>query len=252
MNHSNVRNLSGLSSGYFNYLDVAGNIIQQDGTFSTNQDISGSTLVGVPLTYFNGLKDNIQHQVDDTLSTISSVMYNYTTKTLLFATISNLIYYDMYYDISNYDANSNTDLYINSYDISSTDISMTHMTHLKRLAYNNWKGINIFNSYLPVSNLLPTQNEHLTNKTFIDITISNLLYYDIYYDISNYDVSNNKDLVISKDVSGNITHMKKLAYNNWKGVNIFNSHLPISNLLPTQNEHLTNKSFMDITISNLL
>ena len=60
----NVRKLSGLSTGYFDSLDVAGNIVQYGGTFKNDDDISGSSIVGVPLSYMTGLKANIQYQFD--------------------------------------------------------------------------------------------------------------------------------------------------------------------------------------------
>ena len=76
MNHLNVRNLSGLSNGYFDSLDVAGNIIQYGGAFNTNEDISGYTILGQPSSYFTGITSNIQNQfysIENQILSLNSV-----------------------------------------------------------------------------------------------------------------------------------------------------------------------------------
>ena len=267
MNHTNVRNLSGLYNGSFDSIDVAGNIMQQDGTYVTNLDISGSSLVGVPLNYYTGLTDNIQLQMDN-------------TKTFIYTTISHLLYFNdtSNSDLSNNDMSNNPiSLYnnwrgINIYDsylplsklvptndnnlvnkrfvnytishllyfndTSNSDMSNNDMSNNPISLYNNWRGINIYDSYLPLSKLAPTTTNHLVNKRFVDLTISHLLYFN---DTSNSDLSNN-------DMSNNPISL----YNNWRGINIYDSYLPLSKLAPTTTNHLVNKRFVDLTISHLL
>ena len=77
MNTTNKRSLSGLSTGYFNYLDVEGNMIIRGGSLSANQDISSSTFLGEPNTYFTGLVSNIQNQLN-LLTTISGASFSST------------------------------------------------------------------------------------------------------------------------------------------------------------------------------
>jgi hypothetical protein len=91
MNHTNVRNLSGLSTGYFDSLDVAGNITQYGGTFKSTHDISGLSIVGIPASYIMGLRSNIQHQFDSLQHV--SISASYTTNYIIQdPTISGAIY----------------------------------------------------------------------------------------------------------------------------------------------------------------
>ena len=67
MNTTNKRSLSGLSIGYYNYLDVEGNIIL-NGKLSGSQDISSLTFLGEPNSYFTGITSNIQQQLNSLIS----------------------------------------------------------------------------------------------------------------------------------------------------------------------------------------
>ena len=129
MNHLNVRNLSGLSNGYFDSLDVAGNIIQYGAAFNTNEDISGYTILGQPSSYFTGLTSNIQNQINNASATTYQNTFNNSTLT------NDLFFYG-----------DNGTLTIS--DSISGIINVNYQNNILNVNYQN----NIYNTYLTVSN----------------------------------------------------------------------------------------------------
>ena len=149
MNHLNVRNLSGLSNGYFDSLDVAGNIIQYGGAFNTNEDISGYTILGQPSSYFTGITSNIQNQINTISPTTYQNTFNNSTLTndlFFYGDNGTLTISDSISGIINVNYEVNI---LNSY-LTISDTISGNLT----LLTVNYYGDNIYNSYLTISDTI--------------------------------------------------------------------------------------------------
>jgi hypothetical protein len=222
MNHTNVRNLSGLSTGYFDSLDVAGNITQSGGTFKSTSDISGLSIVGIPASYIMGLRSNIQQQLDAihyvTISggsyninyttiaqdpTISGSIYalqnNYIDQRNDILTLSGRVYYN--YSFLQNEIISLSGTIKNNYNFQQSEI-----LSLSGLIYNNYTSQK--NDIFSLSGLINynynvQQNEIMSLSGFIYnnyISQQNDIFSlsgSVYYLVNNYNIQQNEILSLS-------------------------------------------------------